>query len=111
MDFYENRPHLSTGIKTFAGLNSGLLSMVASGADGFEAAHAFHEGKTADGVADATKAGAGVVGGLANAYHAATEGYKNLGASEEGKEALERQVKMSGRIGNAAGAIGDGVNG
>jgi hypothetical protein len=51
MDYFAKSPHLATGVKTFAGLNSGLPSIVASGAEGFEAANAFHEGKTADGTA------------------------------------------------------------
>jgi hypothetical protein len=111
MDFVKDSPHLSTGVKTFSGLNSGLLSMVTSGFEATEAADDFEKGHTAKGIGDATKAGAGVVGGGAKFYQTAMENYAKLGASEAGKEFFEHQANGAQAVGNAAGAVGGVVNG
>jgi hypothetical protein len=111
MDFVKNSPHLSTGVKTFSGINSGLLSMVSSGLEATEAADDFKEGDTAKGVGEATKAGAGVVGGGAKFYQTAMENYAKLGASEAGKEFFEHQANGAQAVGNAAGGVAGVANG
>jgi hypothetical protein len=111
MDFMSGHDHFASGVKTFAGLDSGLLSLVASAGDAYEGVHDMQEGKTAKGAGEMTKAGASAVGDVANAYHAAAEGFAKYGASEEGKEIFEHQAKKADFVHSSAAGAGDIVGG
>src|SRR5438045_372528 len=79
MDFVAQHDHLQSGVKTFAGIDSGLLSMVAAGGDAYEGVHHLQEGKTAEGAGELAQAGGSAVGGVANSYRAAAEGFAKYG--------------------------------